>query len=122
MDDEALMSRVLHLRQVEKLSQEQIAQALGIGRKKVRRMLKGKDCANPIERKSMLGKYANLIGEWYKQYPKLKAIQVYERPNNSGKGFSGLRSTNRVHHSASKLFQVFAKALGPRSRSQTGNR
>lgn len=84
MDDEALMSRVLHLRQVEKLSQEQIAQALGIGRKKVRRMLKGKDCANPIERKSMLGKYANLIGEWYKQYPKLKAIQVYERLKDYG--------------------------------------
>ena len=84
MAEEALISRVLHLRQVEKLSQQQIADTLGIGRKKVRRMLKGHDCAKPIERKSILDKYVHLIVEWYKQYPKLKAIQVYERLQSYG--------------------------------------
>ena len=78
-DKDGLKQQVLHLRDVEKLSQQQIADKLGIGRKRVRRMLKGQDCAKPSARKSILDKYVNLIVEWYKQYPKLKAIQVYER-------------------------------------------
>ena len=41
MTEESLVQRVLHLRQVEKLSQRQIAQTLGIGRKRVRRILDG---------------------------------------------------------------------------------
>ena len=40
MNEESLFQRVLHLRQVEKLSQRQIAMSLGIGRKRVRRILK----------------------------------------------------------------------------------
>ena len=48
MDEDALISRVLHLRQVEKLSQQQIADKLGIGRKRVRRMLKGQDGPSPL--------------------------------------------------------------------------
>jgi len=84
MDKDALISSVLHLRQVEKLSQQQIADKLGIGRKRVRRMLKGQDVAKPIARKSILDKYINLIIEWYKQYPRLKAMQVYERLQSYG--------------------------------------
>jgi len=84
VDEEPLIQRVLHLRQVEKLSQEQIAQALGIGRKRVRRMLKGRDEPKAIVRKSILDQYMNLIVEWYKQYPRLKAIQVYERLKSYG--------------------------------------
>ena len=41
MNEESLVQRVLHLRQVEKLSQRQIAEALGISRKRVRRILEG---------------------------------------------------------------------------------
>lgn len=39
MLEESLVQRVLYLRQVERLSQQQIADALGIGRKRVRKML-----------------------------------------------------------------------------------
>ncbi|MBI5144018.1 MAG: IS21 family transposase [Candidatus Omnitrophica bacterium] len=79
MSEESLTSRVLHLRQVEKLSQRQIAQALGISRKRVRRILDGPLDASSIPKISVLDGYDNLVAEWYKQYPRLKATQVYER-------------------------------------------
>ncbi|MDP2913676.1 MAG: IS21 family transposase [Candidatus Omnitrophota bacterium] len=84
MSEESLTSRVLHLRQVEKLSQRQIAESLGIGRKRVRRILKGSDEARAIPKKSVLDEYNNLIAHWYKQHPRLKATQVYERLKTYG--------------------------------------
>lgn len=79
MNEESLVQRVLHLRQVEKLSQRQIAKSLGIGRKRVRRILNGSALAVSIPKVSILDEYNNLIAHWYKQYPNLKATQVYER-------------------------------------------
>lgn len=84
MSEESLVQRVLHLRQVEKLSQRQIAQTLGIGRKRVRRILDGPLEAASIPKVSVLEGYGNLISEWYKQYPRLKATQVYERLKDYG--------------------------------------
>ena len=84
MSEESLIQRVLHLRQVEKLSQRQIACFLGIGRKRVRRILKGSDDAAPIPKKSVLDEYNHLIAHWYKQHPRLKATQVYERLKTYG--------------------------------------
>lgn len=79
MNEESLVQRVLHLRQVERLSQRQIAGSLGIDRKRVGRILKGTGLAAPIPKKSVLDEYSHLIAHWYKQYPRLKATQVYER-------------------------------------------
>ncbi|MCK5215843.1 MAG: IS21 family transposase [Candidatus Omnitrophica bacterium] len=76
---ESLIQRVLHLNQVEKLSQRQIAEKLNIGRKRIRRILNGSKAAKPIPRKSILDDYIHLISYWYKEYPRLKANQVYER-------------------------------------------
>jgi transposase len=84
MSEESLIQRVLHLRQVEKLSQRQIAEALGIGRKRVRRILDGPLDASAIPKISVLDEYNNLIAEWYKQYPRLKATQVYEKLKEYG--------------------------------------
>lgn len=84
MDDESIMQKVLHLRQVEHLSQRQIAKAAGISRQRVRRILQGTDSAKPIPKKSILDAYTHLIIYWYKQYPKLKAIQIYERLKSYG--------------------------------------
>ena len=80
MDDEAINQRVLHLAQVEKLSQRQIARTLGIDRKRVRRILGGVN-ARPkaMVKKTNLDDYLGLIAQWYRQYPKLLALQVYER-------------------------------------------
>lgn len=84
MDEEPIIQRVLHLRQVEHLSQRQIAKVLGVGRHRVGRILKGQDSAKPILRKSILDEYIHLIVHWYKQYPNLKALQVYERLKSYG--------------------------------------
>lgn len=84
MNEESLVQRVLQLRQVEHLSQRQIAEVLGIGRKRIRGILKGMDSAKMIPKKSILDEYIHLITHWYKQYPKLKALQVYERLKSYG--------------------------------------
>lgn len=79
-DKDALLQQVLHLRDVEKLTQQQIADKLSIGRKRVRLMFKASNGNAPaLERKSMLESYLGLIAEWYRQYPRLMAKQIYER-------------------------------------------
>jgi elongation factor P--beta-lysine ligase len=85
MDEtEDLIGKVLHLRQVEKLSYRQIAYTLGIDHKKVGRILREKELAKAIPRKSILDKYIPLIAQWYKQYPRLMAKQVYEKLKSYG--------------------------------------
>ena len=79
MDDEALIQRVHHLRQVERLSLRQIAGTLEIDRKKVRRILKGTELARPAPKPGVLDPFMSLIAQWYKDYPRLMALQVYER-------------------------------------------
>lgn len=79
MDDAALAQRVLQLKQVEGLSQRQIAAVLGIGRKRIRGILESGQKAQSLPRGSCLDEYAQLITHWYQEYPRLKAGQVYER-------------------------------------------
>lgn len=71
--------QVLHLWQVEKLSIRQIAKELKVCRKRIKAMIEGSNEAKPLEKAGILDQYAQLIGHWYSQYPKLKAIQIYER-------------------------------------------
>lgn len=79
MENESIEKRVLHLREVEKLSARQIAKCLGIGRRLVSRILKGNQ-APPVPRKpALLKSFLNLIAYWYSQYPRLQAKQIYER-------------------------------------------
>jgi transposase len=79
MNEESFIQRVLHLRQVEKLSHRQIAKSLGVSRQRVGRILKDTGSATPMLKKSILDEYNGLITHWYKQYPRLKATQVYDR-------------------------------------------
>jgi transposase len=84
MDDESLRQRVLHLRQVEKLSQRQISDLLVISRKRVGQILKGQGLAILIPKTSILDEYRHLIAHWYKQYPRLQSTQVYDRLKTYG--------------------------------------
>ncbi len=84
MDKESLIQQVLHLQEVGKLSQRQIAEKLNIGRKRIRNILKGASEAKPIIKKMILDEYEHLIAHWYKEHPRLKAIQIYERLKNYG--------------------------------------
>lgn len=99
MNEESLVQRVLHLRQVEKLSQRQIAETLGISRKRVRRVLDGPLEASSIPKISVLDGYDNLVAQWYKQYPRLKATQVYERLVEYGYkgGYASVARFTREH-------------------------
>ncbi len=83
--DEEIRQRILHLHTVEKLSVRQIAQQLHISRKTVTAIVKG-EAAEKItySKPSILDPYKSLIGQWYKDYPLLKSIQVYKRLKEYG--------------------------------------
>jgi transcriptional regulator with XRE-family HTH domain len=81
--EDGLRIRVKHLREVEGLSMRQIAEKLNLGRKKVWRVLRGEKMRKPAG-SSILKPYERLIEEWYREYPMLKATQVYERLKSYG--------------------------------------
>lgn len=78
MNKEAIAQRVLYLSQTERFSGRQIADSMGISRRRVRNILNNSH-AKPIRRKCILDEYNHLIAHWYKQYPRLRATQVYQR-------------------------------------------
>lgn len=76
--DETEKIQVRHLREVEGLSLRQIAAKLHLSRKKVARLVreeKMKKAAPSL----LLQPYERLMAEWYRDYPFLKATQVYQR-------------------------------------------
>lgn len=84
MVNEVLKKLVLQLYEVEKLSFRQIAKQLGIGRKTVSRAIRSSGIKVNNSKPSLLVSYRSLIGQWYKEYPHLKATQVYERLKSYG--------------------------------------
>ena len=85
MDKESIEKRVFHLREVEKLTFRQIAGILGIGRERISRILrKSENLCTPIRQPGLLDPYHQLIAEWYKQYPKLRATQICDRIKSYG--------------------------------------
>lgn len=80
MYDESTIKKTLYLREVEKLSIRQIAQALNISRKCISRILQNKGVAvKQIHRDSIIMPYINLITQWYKDYPHFQAWQIYQK-------------------------------------------
>ncbi len=84
--DDTLQSLARHLHAVEKLSMRQVAQKLGVSRKKAARLI-GTDNLQRKVPEPIIRPYEGLIHEWYQEYPFLQAIQVYERLK--GYGFTG---------------------------------
>jgi transposase len=84
--DEALQSQARHLYSVEKLSIRQVAQKLGVSRKKAARLISTDKLTRKVS-DSIIKPYEGLIHEWYREYPFLQAIQVHERLK--GYGFTG---------------------------------
>jgi transposase len=84
--DEALQSQARHLYSIEKLSIRQVAQKLGVSRKKAARLISTDNLTRRVP-DSIIKPYEGLIHEWYRQYPFLQAIQVHERLK--GYGFTG---------------------------------
>jgi transposase len=92
--DLGIVQQVRHLYEVEHLSMRQIAEKLGISRKRVFRMIHERSLLKPPP-ESILKPYERLIHQWYKDYPFLKATQVYERLK--GYGFMGCYGTVKVY-------------------------
>lgn len=96
MDNEALLKRILHLREVERLSLRQIAKELSIGRKRVARILRQFEYpTKPLPRSKIIDPFTGLISEWYAEKPYLKANQIYHRLQSYG--FSGSYVTVAVY-------------------------
>lgn len=83
MEEEHLLNHVRHLHEVEGLSIRQVADTLGLSRKKITRLIKQGNIVRK-KRKSLLTDYARLIEDWYEAYPTLKASQVYDRLQTYG--------------------------------------
>jgi len=81
--DEALKIRVKHLREVEKLSLRQIAAKLKVSRKAICRIVREEKIEKPPTA-SILLPYERLIAEWYRDYPFLRATQVYRKLKSYG--------------------------------------
>ena len=81
--DMALKEKVLYLLEVEKLSGRQILSHLGIGYRKLKRILEGRTFS-PVKRPLALEAYRQLLTEWYRQYPKLQATQIHRRLKSLG--------------------------------------
>lgn len=81
--DEGVVNQVRHLREVEGLSIRQIADLLGLSRKKVTRFIDHGAIVKK-NRTGLLDPYAQLIQGWYELYPSLKATQVFDRLQTYG--------------------------------------
>jgi len=88
--DQSFSSQVRHLYEVEGLSMRQIAEKLGVSRKKVSRAIRNEGMRR-TPRESILKPYERLIEQCYQDYPMLKASQLYERLRSYG--FQGSYAT-----------------------------
>jgi transposase len=82
--DESEAARIIHLHTVEKLSFRQIALELEINRDAVSKIIRQNDSKIEIKKESILAPYYELIHQWYKDYPSLQAVQVYDRLKSYG--------------------------------------
>jgi hypothetical protein len=77
--DQSRINQVKHLYEVEHLSMRQIAVQFRMCSKTVSLIITGRERPKKPKKPSLIQPYLRLIGEWYEQYPSLRASQVYER-------------------------------------------
>lgn len=78
-----LYQEIRYLKDTQKLSFHQIQEKTGIGRKKCSQIYYG-NWNPPKSRESLLDKYRDIIADWFKVHPRLKAIQVFARLKDRG--------------------------------------
>ena len=92
--DEILCSQVRHLYEVEGFSMRQIGEKLGVCRNRVSRIILGEQMVgHPVT--TLMTQYERIIHEWYKEYPFLKATQIYEKLSEHG--YEGSYTTVSVY-------------------------
>lgn len=75
--EETIKQMILYLRDVLGLSFYQIEDRTGIPRKRASRIYRGFGQGERGKRKFILDEYRSLIGEWFREYPTLKAEQAH---------------------------------------------
>lgn len=75
---EEIRQKILYLRDVIGLSFYQISEQTGISRKRAARIYRGSSPEDRKRRFCLLDKYHPLISNWFKEYPSLKALQVFK--------------------------------------------
>lgn len=88
--DAVFCGQVRHLYEVERLSMRQIAQKLGVSKKRVFRVIRDERITKPAFQ-SIVKPYERLIDQWYEEFPFLKGSQVYGRLK--AYGFKGSYAT-----------------------------
>jgi len=86
--DKELSERVRYLRDVMGFSFYQIGEEMGISRKRASRIYKGDLREARSGRGCILDRYRSLIVSWFKEYPSLRARQVYRWLRDRGVGVS----------------------------------
>lgn len=96
MDKDHLLNHARHLHEVEGLSIRQVADVLGLSRKKTTSLIK----QGGIVRK----KRKSLLADWYETYPSLKASQVYDRLQTYGftGGYTTVKEYTKVYRRKKK--------------------
>ncbi len=77
MEKEQLRQKILYLRDVMGMSFYQIEDVTGISRKRTSRIYYGYLKAERKKKACVFDSYHSLISNWFKEYPSLKALQVY---------------------------------------------
>lgn len=75
---EELRQKILYLRDVKGLSFYQIEEQTGVSRKRASKICQMSSTGGRKKRFSQLDKYHPLISNWFREYPSLKALQVYK--------------------------------------------
>src|SRR3989338_8483494 len=83
-DDASVREKILYLLGVEKLNRAQITRQLHIGYQRLKRLLSNRNPLVKPKKPSPLEAYRHLLDEWYRQYPRLQAIQIYKRLKSYG--------------------------------------
>jgi hypothetical protein len=81
--NDAVASKVKHLRAVEGLSIRQISLALSISKDRVGRIIHDRSVVK-APKPTVVAPYERLIEEWFREHPYLQAQQVYERLKTYG--------------------------------------
>jgi transcriptional regulator with XRE-family HTH domain len=74
---EEIRQKILYLRDVLKLTFPQIGEKTGMSRKSVSRIYQGNYLKRGRPEQSLLDKYSSLIGNWFADYPRINAKQIY---------------------------------------------
>jgi transposase len=112
---EDVRQRILYLRDVMSLSFYQIEDVTGVPRKRAAKIYKGDRSEITVQRPCLLERYRSLIGDWFAEYPRLRAQQVYGMLKDRGVDVSYtlvVKYTRSFRHKREKVYHALTFLAG----------